>query len=290
MGKDRRRPRARRSGAAAGRGPRPAPAAVVAAGLLAATLTGCVTVVRPPAAPADPVEVYLLDHGRTPSLVLPGGDGGSTRWAYGDWRWYALGEHGLREAVAALLWPTRAGLGRQELVAAAEAPAVREALSVPVEELYTIRVERGQAAALAERLDRLIRLRSATLATNEDSGLDFVHHPVPYTLLHNSNRVVASWLRELGCEVRGRAILSRWRLVRPRNREATEPARYEPAVGGTGQPPGPRLSLQTGRPWADATGRSRRLAAAPEHLAGGPPSPGSWEDGARVAPRAGSAL
>ena len=98
MERDRRRPRGRRSGAAATRWARQGAAVRLAAGLLAATLTGCVTVVRPPAAPADPVEVYLLDHGRTPSLVLPGGDGGSTRWAYGDWRWYALGEHGLRES------------------------------------------------------------------------------------------------------------------------------------------------------------------------------------------------
>lgn len=215
----------------------------LAAGLLAATLTGCVTVVRPPAAPADPVEVYLLDHGRTPSLVLPDGDGGSTRWAYGDWRWYALGEHGLPEAVAALFRPTQAGLGRQELGATAEGPAVREALSVPVEELYPIRVERGQAAALAERLDRLFRLRSATLATNEDSGLDFVHHPVPYTLLHNSNRVVAGWLRELGCEVRGRAILSRWKLVPPPALPASPPSAL-PEARATAVVGRPRLATR----------------------------------------------
>ena len=178
-------------------------------------LAGCATVVQPPPAPADPVEVYLLDHGRTPSLVLPSGDAELTRWAYGDWRWYALGERGVAEAAAALFRPTQAGLGRQELAVPRQASAVREAVAVQIERLYPLRVERRQVEALAERLARLFRLHSDTLEASEDSGLDFVHHPVPYTLFHNSNRVVADWLRELGCEVRGRAILSRWRLKPP---------------------------------------------------------------------------
>lgn len=205
--------------------------------LLTFTLAGCVTVVQPPPAPVDPVDVYLLDHGRTPSLVLPGDESTPTRWAYGDWRWYALGERGVADAWAALFRPTQAGLGRQELPVPPQAPAGREAtaarqapaflpaLSVPVEELYPIAVERRQAAALAERLEALFRERIHTLEPSESSGLDFVHHPEPYALLHNSNRVVADWLRELGCDVRGQAILSRWRVL--------------PAGGGGGRPPPP---------------------------------------------------
>jgi hypothetical protein len=142
------RPRPPSTAAAAPRGRR-----VLAAGLLAAALAGCATVVTPPPAPLDPVEVFLLDHGRTPSLILPAADGEAVRWAYGDWRWYALGEHGVGEALAALFRPTRAGLGREGLEVPPRAPAVRAAVSVEIDSLYPIRVERRAATALAERLD-----------------------------------------------------------------------------------------------------------------------------------------
>lgn len=202
---------------------------VLAAGLLAAALAGCATVVTPPPAPVDPVEVFLLDHGRTPSLVLPAADGEAVRWAYGDWRWYALGEHGVGEALAALFRRTRAGLGREGLEVPPRASAVRAAVSVEIDSLYPIRVERHAATALAERLEGLFSSRAETRTVNPDSGLHFVHHPEPYTLLHNSNRVVADWLRELGCGVRGRAILSRWRLRPPPPRPPpAAPTSYDP--------------------------------------------------------------
>jgi len=41
-----------------------------------------------------------------------------------------------------------------------------------------------------------------------------VHHPEPYTLAHNSNFLVGRWLEALDCRLRGRPVLSSWRLQR----------------------------------------------------------------------------
>lgn len=173
----------------------------------------CTTIIQPPAAPPDPVEIYLLDHGRTPSLILPAGnDTLLLRYAYGDWRWYALEQKTSGHAVAALLGPTQGALGREEIPGPPGEAAVRAGVAVEIEALHPIVVGAPEVAALAARLDALFRREIDTLVESPGSGLSFVHHPVPYTFLHSSNRVVADWLRELGCRVRGPALLSRWRI------------------------------------------------------------------------------
>jgi hypothetical protein len=83
--------------------------------LFAIAPMGCTTKVIPPANLAEPRKVFLLDHGRTPSLVLTTDDGTMVRYVYGDWRFYALMETGPLSAVAAVLWPTRGTLGRDEM-------------------------------------------------------------------------------------------------------------------------------------------------------------------------------
>lgn len=187
-------------------------AALLAAASLLPFLAGCATTVHPPATPAEPVEVYLLDHGRTSSVVLPVDDDALVRYAYGDWRWYALGETSPARAVAALFWPTRGALGRESIAGPPSEAAVRAGVGAEIDALHPLRVGRAGVAALAARLDAMFERRLDTLVVRETSGLAFVHHPVPYTALHSSNRVVAGWLRELGCRVRGPALLSRWRV------------------------------------------------------------------------------
>ncbi len=153
------------------REPLPGIVRALSVGMAAVALGACVTTVEPPLTAGDAVDVYLLDHGRTPSLVLPTGTGELTRYAYGDWRWYALGERGVPEGAAALLWPTPAALGRQALGGPREASTVRRQVFVEIEELHAIRVGRRQAAALAARLDALFARALATLVQNEETGL-----------------------------------------------------------------------------------------------------------------------
>jgi hypothetical protein len=181
---------------------------------------GCSTVVVPPSRPADPEPVFLLDHGRHASLVLPGAEGGIVRYAYGDWRWYAEGNTGLWQGAAALFWPTRAGLGRREMEGPVGVGAVRRQVRVPIEVLYELMVEARAVAGLRMRLDSIYEENLATRLTSRLYDLEFVEHPNNYWALHNSNVVVASWLRELGVRVEGAALFSDWQVSEPATRPA----------------------------------------------------------------------
>ncbi len=194
---------------------RRAAAVLILAAIALAIPLGCTTTVRPPTQLAEPTSVYIVDHGRTPSLVLPEGEG-FTRWAYGDWRYYAQGRTNVFVGAAALLWPTQGGLGRMAHDAPAEPTAIRAALLVPVEAVHEVRVEREAVRQLRQRLERHHRAEAATELFNPAAELLFVEHPRRYTFFfYNSNHAVADWLRELECEVGFVAPISRWRVERP---------------------------------------------------------------------------
>jgi hypothetical protein len=198
----------------------PVPAAGLAAVLLLIlvmiTPVGCGATVRPPAQVNDPVQVYLVDHGRTAGLVLPRPEGGMARYVFGDWRWYALGRQNLfLNGIPAMLWPTRSGLGRELLDVPAppdDPESVRQVIDVVVQRIYPLTVERELAAALQSRLDAHFEERADELVHNPDHALTFVPYPERYSYFWNSNHKVASWLEELGCEVRGLTFNSIWTI------------------------------------------------------------------------------
>jgi hypothetical protein len=176
-------------------------------------VAGCGTTIVPPADPPQPVNVFILDHGRTPSLVLPAPDGGMTRYAYGDWNWYALRNTGVWDGVRALFWPTPGTLGRQPLEGPPTAQGLRERLGPEAyAEIVPVTVGRAEVERLRGRLDEAHRA-GARRALVETLGLQFVPYPQPYTYLGNSNHAVAAWLRDLGCETRGLSLHSRWRVA-----------------------------------------------------------------------------
>jgi hypothetical protein len=180
--------------------------------MVALLLSGCgATLIVPPATPLEPVPVFVLDHGRHTSLVLPAPDGALHRYAYGDWRYYAERDTSLIRGLAALLWPTPGALGHRQLAGPPDAEAVRRQVRVPIVELHGLQVERTRAEALRHRLDALIAEAHIRLQA-VDVDLEFVPHPHDYSLAHNSNQVMADWLTELGCEVSRRPVLSGWRL------------------------------------------------------------------------------
>jgi hypothetical protein len=199
--------------------------------LLAAMLSlSCTTVIRPPAEPPDPDIVLLVTHGRSSSLILRGGED-ATRWAYGDWRYYALGHKRSSDALAAILWPTRAALGRQTIPGAPGPLAeLVGRLGIGIDEIFAIEVSRDSVQRLEDRLQRLFAANLDTLLYNPGPRLEFVEHPQRYSLVSNSNGMVAAWLRELGCEISGLPLLSKWRVGPPSGPVpgATGPALTEP--------------------------------------------------------------
>jgi len=226
---------------------------VFVAGLL--SFQACTTVVVPPVAPNQPRPVFLLDHGRHASLAVPREDGGIVRYSYGDWRYYAQVRTGLFRGSAAILWPTRAALGRRELPGPLEAAAVRRNVRVWSEQVYELMVDSLAVEGLRSELDSIYDANLDTRIYNSAYDLEFVQHPRAYWVFHNSNQVVAGWLKELGCQVRGLALFSKWKVRPPSER----------VVAATESDPAERLRHGWARIWIghvhDVTGdRDRALA------------------------------
>ena len=194
------------------RGPDRGALAVLAFMVLAA---GCSTTVIAPEAPTEPVTAFLLDHGGTSSLVLPGAHSNMTCYAYGDWNWYAMRNTGPIDGLRALFWPSQGTLGRRDFPGPPDAHIIRERLrAITIQELLPVTVARADVERLRRRLDEEHRA-GAQVATAEVLDIEFVQHPLRYSYFHNSNHAVAGWLRELGCEIRGAAFHSRWRIEPP---------------------------------------------------------------------------
>lgn len=178
-----------------------------------AALAGCSARIVPPPEPLDPVSVWVLDHGRHSSLLLPSDDG-INRYSWGDWQWYAEGVTGVRSGLKALFAPSASALGRQRLPEATDLRSALSHMSVGVAASTELRVEAEAARHLRASLDT--RFEDAPRSRyNPDYDLLFIADPRPYSLADNSNRRVAEWLTELGCEIRGNPLLSGWRLADP---------------------------------------------------------------------------
>lgn len=189
-------------------------AVLAPASILMISFFSCTTAIHPPASVIQPETVVLLTHGISSSLVLPDQQGRMVRWAYGDWRYYALGRDSVLEAIAALLWPTPAALGRRVVEGESEGPMAGLAeFGIAWDDAFSIRVERAAVTSLGQRLEALFAANLAGRVDNPEPNLEFVRHPEPYTLFNNSNRKIAQWLRELGCEVSGFPLLPRWRVA-----------------------------------------------------------------------------
>jgi hypothetical protein len=180
---------------------------MVAVGLLG--LMGCATTVTPPRYVHDPVHVFLADYGRHSSLVLPRDEESMVEYAFGEWRWFALNHTGVLGAFRAICWGSKGTLGSRII------PTVEQGWledSFAGVELFSLQVERERAGALAERLgNQWLRWEEAAVY-NAAYGFTFVPVEQRYHLFRNCNPVVAGWLRELGCQVSGPALLSNWRL------------------------------------------------------------------------------
>ena len=175
--------------------------------LVAAALVGCANRIVPPAAPADPVAVYLVDYGRHSSLLLPDSEPGHfVEYAYGDWNWFALDRSESLHVFPTLLWPTRGALGRWRWSLGADMELIRHRMIC--EDVMEITVAGTDVLAQRRRLEERYGQASETMHHQPKYMLDFVHDEANYWVFHNCNHVVLSWLEELGCEVHGSGILA----------------------------------------------------------------------------------
>ena len=177
--------------------------------LIAASVfaVGCTTYIIAPQQPSAAVSVFLVDHGRHSSLVLPDAAGGGlTEYTYGDWNWFALGRSRWHNLFATLFLPTRGAMGRRQLEVKPDTADIR--LAVDCEQVLNIVVGKSEAKDLSEELHRQFEQHIDSLHFQRLYDLDFVHSDRSFHLLHNCNHMVANWLRQLGCQVRGPAMLA----------------------------------------------------------------------------------
>ncbi len=178
-------------------------ASLLLAGILACTLlavSGCTGVITAPAEPADPVPVFLADHGRHAGLVLVDPEGGMVEFAYGEWAWFARGRTLLIRGFPVLFWPTQATLARRDM----EGPATAESVRRQAHPLEVLRIEvaRADAEALRARLEARFASAGTEPVVNEDlPGLRFVPTTPAYSIAHHCNTETVAWLRALGCRV-----------------------------------------------------------------------------------------
>lgn len=154
-------------------------------------MSGCTTVIIPPAGPADPVDVWLIDYGYHAALALPDDDGALREYAFGEWDWFALNQDRWYR-VPLLIFPCPAGVGRGSATFEVERGGA---------EVQPVRVARARASALRARLDTFFD--RGPVHVNERYAMEFARSEACYSAVNNCNAEVADWLRELDCRVLG---------------------------------------------------------------------------------------
>lgn len=177
--------------------------------ILVAATSGCANHVTVPEDPTSPVQAYLINHGRHASLVLPDSNGQWRRYVHGEWRWYALDETGPLRAIQAILWPTQATIGRGTLSRSPENGSPLPGIPEGYAEAISFQVSQSRVASLRQRLDDYFE-NPEMHHYQPIYALEFVPFPRSYWFLHQSNEVIANWLRALGLEVRGPTLFSDW--------------------------------------------------------------------------------
>ena len=168
------------------------------------------TTIIPPASLSDPAPVFLVDFGRTPSLVLTIDDDTMVAYVYGDWNYYALRNRDIFDGLGALLWPSQGTLGRQEITGRPGVETVRRQIGSSVQDIHMFHVERRAIERLRDALDR-VYVNGLDMAVHA-YDMTFVPHPRAYTYWWNSNHMTAAWIRSLECQIQGPAFGSRWRV------------------------------------------------------------------------------
>ena len=176
------------------------------------TISGCSGRIIPPPSPENPRAVFVLDHGQHSSLVLEDKHGALTRYSYGDWRYYAEGKTGFWSGLRALFIPTQAALGRKQLAGPATLNNVHQQIKIAIINTVLLEAEAAVVDDLQHQLDLIYQQNQQSKRYRLDFDLEYVPHPMAYSIRHNSNQVIGQWLTALGSEIHGWPFLSNWSI------------------------------------------------------------------------------
>jgi hypothetical protein len=202
----------------------------VVGAVLLLSLAGCAYHVTPPATVERPVSVTLLDMGRHSEIVFPRDGDAATRYAFGEWEWFALGHDNPLRALN-MLGPSVGTLGREEI----PDQATLESAVATAEHSWTLTLDADKVSRVRDELDRAFEEGAKERVVEHAAfGLTFV--PVRYNehlyllIGNNCNDATARWLRDMGCLVKGSASTANFTVNPPRDAEPTEvPAPSNPS-------------------------------------------------------------
>ncbi|MBI4882370.1 MAG: hypothetical protein HY812_22315 [Planctomycetes bacterium] len=164
-----------------------------------ALLAGCASAVVPPADPAEPLCVYVIQNAKHFGLILPRDAGGFVEYGYGDWEWYALEEDSWSDACGTVVWPTLGTLARRESHVAGFA-GLR--LRYPAgAALLPVEAEAGRVRGLLRGLDERFARGFSQGFYSARYDMYFVPDAERFWFPHMCADETAEWLEELGCTV-----------------------------------------------------------------------------------------
>jgi hypothetical protein len=177
-------------------------------------LAGCgTTITAPPLAPQTR-PVYVTNYGRHSSVLLTDSTGVLTEFAFGDYRWFAISDTTSGAGVQAMLHSAKSTLARRTLrPESSDIDAVARATRAAHVGGFNAPADRVDA--LLARLNVRFEQRVNEVTYNPRSSMWFVPDAERYSFFHNCNHVTAGWLRSLGCDVKGPAMFSNFKLVAP---------------------------------------------------------------------------
>jgi hypothetical protein len=181
---------------------------LIVAILLPAALGACRAVITPPVDPAEPVAVFIVDEGRHAALWLPRDDGSAVQFAYGEWKWFAQDQTQWWRAPLVMLLPHEGTLARSE----SAHPQSSESLAATAESVIELNVERVRVRELLQQLEARFQAGADTRVYRADYDLWFVRDDESYWMIHECNAEVVQWVRQLGCRVRGSALMGEFVL------------------------------------------------------------------------------
>jgi hypothetical protein len=186
----------------------------LAAGLAALLgVPGCAWTIKPPAAPPDPVTVWVTEYGRHSRVALPSGRATFLEYGFGEWNFYAREQRGLFSTLRAGAGLGAAAFSRRELSPAEDGtlgPGQTGGMRA-----VSLQVARSAAEGLRERLEARWAANQPQVIVRSADGVPVSRDRGRYHLFANSNHATAGWLRDLGCRVTGFPVLSNFRLAAP---------------------------------------------------------------------------
>ena len=183
---------------------------LIVACAFASASAGCTTTIIPPPPSGDDVPVFVTDYSRHSSILLPAPEGHYNEYAFGDFNWFALSHTTAGDAIHAVFASAGSTLGRRQLKLTDNIDAVVH--DTDAETVIRLKAPRAKVNQLREQLDADFFARHDTVTYNPDSGMWFVRSREPYRGWHNCNHLTARWLRALGCDIRGTAMFSKFRI------------------------------------------------------------------------------